>query len=138
MAKKKNTIRLEVVTPAGVTYNEDIEALEAPAVDGLIGIWARHAPLVTALKTGLLKVKAVDTELSIPVDSGFMEVKPDIINVVVQKAILPDNIDLEEARTAREKAEEIIQNNDEDREQAEEDLEWAEARIEAAENYSGI
>ena len=52
-----STIKLEIVTPAGKKYSGEIEYLKAPAIDGQIGILPGHAPLVTALKIGLLELR---------------------------------------------------------------------------------
>ncbi|MFW6256571.1 MAG: F0F1 ATP synthase subunit epsilon [Bacillota bacterium] len=137
MAKKKKTTALEVVTPEGVTYDEDIEALEAPAVDGLIGIWPRHAPLVTALKIGVLQVQTPGEDLPISISGGFMEVKPDQVNIVVRTAELPGEIDEERARRAKERAQERLESDNDNINyaRAEAALERALARLDAVEKH---
>ncbi|MDI3547296.1 MAG: F-type H+-transporting ATPase subunit epsilon [Halanaerobiales bacterium] len=121
------TIRLEVVTPERVVYSEDINLMEAPAIDGAIGILPRHAPLVTVLKTGVLKVASGGKRFKIAISEGFMEVKPDQINVVVRTAELPHEIDVERARKAKERAEERLRS-----ERSEIDFARAEAALERA------
>jgi len=128
-----STIKIEIVTPSSVVYSEDISVLEAPAMDGLIGILPRHAPLVTGLKTGVLQIQKGEEKINIPISDGFMEVKPDIINVVVRTAELPHNIDIERAKQAKERAEKRMEKNENktDNARAQAALERAMARLKA-------
>lgn len=133
-----STIKLEIVTPAGKKYSGEIEYLKAPAIDGQIGILPGHAPLVTALKIGLLELRKGEERLVIPISEGFMEVTPDNINVVVRTAELPDEIDVERARRAKERAEKRLNGKDSqsayfDYVRARAALERALARLKAAE-----
>jgi len=132
-------IRLEIVTPTNVVYSEDINVLEAPAMDGLIGILPRHAPLVTGLKTGVLEIQKDEEKINIPISDGFMEVKPEIINVVVRTAELPHEIDIDRAKQAKERAEKRLEKNGEnvDFARAQAALERAVARLRAV-NHSNI
>lgn len=132
-----STIKLEIVTPENVVYSEDINVLEAPAMDGLIGILPRHAPLVTGLKTGLLRIKKAEENVNISISDGFMEVKPEQINVVVRTAELPHEIDLERARFAKERAEKRLDSDSKqvDFARAQSALERALARIKAVEHH---
>jgi len=128
-----STIKIEIVTPGSVVYSEDINVLEAPAMDGLIGILPRHAPLVTGLKTGVLQIQKDEEKINIPISDGFMEVKPEIINVVVRTAELPHNIDIERAKEAKERAEKRMEMNENktDKARAQAALERAMARLKA-------
>ncbi|QTL96874.1 F0F1 ATP synthase subunit epsilon [Iocasia frigidifontis] len=133
-----STIKLEIVTPENVVYSEDINVLEAPAMDGLIGILPRHAPLVTGLKTGVLQIKQAEENVRIPISDGFMEVKPEQINVVVRTAELPHEIDLERARRAKERAEKRLESDNSkqiDFARAQSALERALARIKAVDHH---
>ncbi|SRR6056297_2196318 len=128
-----STIKLDIVTPERLCYNEEINVLEAPAIDGLIGILPRHAPMVTALTTGVLKIQKDGEEIMISISGGFMEVKPTQINVVVRTAELAGEIDVERAKKAKERARERLEedDNDIDYPRAEAALERAMARIKA-------
>ena len=130
------TIKLDIVTPEEIVYSEDIDLLEVPAIDGNMGILPRHAPLVTALDIGVMKVVNNNEETLISISEGFMEVKPDHINVVVRTAELPEEIDVERARSAKDRAEERLNKDDKaiDQARAEAALERALARIHAAES----
>lgn len=127
------TTHLEIVTPRKIVYKEDINVLEAPAIDGLIGILPRHAPLVTVLKSGVIKITTTNNKIKMSISNGFMEVKPDQINIVVETAELPEEIDVERARKARERAKKRLEGNDDniDYARAEAALERAIARLKA-------
>lgn len=136
MAPKKQ-IMLEIITPKETVFKENVDVLEAPAVDGLIGILPRHAPLITALKTGVIRVKQETNERYISVSEGIMDVKPDQVNIVARTAELPEEIDVERAKKAKERAKERLEKSSAkiDQARAEGALERAMARIKAAENH---
>lgn len=136
MAPKKQ-ILLEIVTPKKTVFKEKVDVLEAPAVDGLIGILPRHAPLITALKTGLIRIKQETKERYISVSEGIMDVKPDQVNIVARTAELPEEIDVDRAKKAKERAEERLEESSSkiDQARAEGALERAMARIKAAEKH---
>lgn len=108
-----STIKLDIVTPERVVYSKDIERLVATAIDGDIGILAGHTPLVTGLIPCVLKITKGGDVIHISVSDGFMDVKPEGINVVVRTAEFPDEIDLERAKNSKERAEERLNSNDE-------------------------
>jgi F-type H+-transporting ATPase subunit epsilon len=107
------TVKLDIVTPERVAYSEEIEMLVATAIDGNIGILPGHTPLVTGLIPNVLKVQDGEREVHISVSEGFMEVKPDEINVVVKTAEFPDEIDVQRAEEAKKRAEERLEGEDE-------------------------
>ncbi|KXS48110.1 MULTISPECIES: F0F1 ATP synthase subunit epsilon [Halanaerobium] len=127
-------IQLDVVTPQKLVYSEEVDKLEAPAIDGLIGIWPRHAPLVTAMKIGVVRVVNGSEEIQIAISEGFMEVQPDRVNLVVRTAELPEQIDVDRAEAAKERAEKKLEKDHEniDFARAEASYERALARLKAA------
>lgn len=127
-------IQLDVVTPKKLVYSEEVDLLEGPAIDGLIGILPEHAPLVTAMKIGVVRVVKDGEDIQIAISEGFMEVQPDRVNLVVRTAEMPEEIDIDRAESARDRAEERLE---EDREEvdfarAEAAYERARARLKAA------
>ena len=132
------TIKLDIVTPQKISYSEEINVLEAPAIDGLIGILPGHAPLVTALEIGVLRVVRNQEEIMISISEGFMEVKPDQIKVVVRTAELPQEINVERAEEAKERAESRLNNGDKknDETRAKAALERAIARLKVADYHN--
>jgi len=127
-------IQLDVVTPEKLVYSKKIDKLEGPAIDGLIGIWPKHAPLVTAMQIGVVKVEIDGEETQIAISEGFMEVQPDRINLVVRTAELPEEIDIDRAEAARERAEEKLEKDHDniDFARAEASYDRALARLKAA------
>lgn len=84
--------RLEVVTPESPVLSEDVQSLVAPGEDGYLGVLASHAPLLTALKTGDLKItRAGGEEVHYAITGGFMEVTGRAA------VVLADNIELKNA-----------------------------------------
>lgn len=102
-------IQLDVVTPQKLVYSEKVDLIEGPAIDGLIGILPDHAPLVTAMQIGVVRVVKDGEEKQIAISEGFMEVQPEQINLVVRTAELPEEIDVERAEAAKERAEEKLE-----------------------------
>lgn len=102
------TISVDIITPERVVYSGDIEMAIVPALDGFLGILPGHAPLITGLKIGIIKVKKDGDELSISTSGGIMEVQPEKIKLVVNTAELPEEIDVERAKSAKERAEERL------------------------------
>ena len=127
-------IQLDVVTPEKLAYSEQVDLIEAPAIDGLIGIWPKHAPLVTAMQIGVVRVVKDGEESQIAISEGFMEVQPERINLVVRTAELPEEIDIERAEAAKERAEEKLEKDHEkvDFAKAEAAYDRALARLKAA------
>ena len=127
-------IQLDVVTPQKLAYSEQVDLIEGPAIDGLIGILPDHAPLVTAMRIGVVRVVKDGEEIQIAISDGFMEVQPDQINLVVRTAELPEEIDIERAEAARERAEEKLEKekNNVDFARAEASYDRAKARLKAA------
>ncbi len=104
-------IQLDVVTPEKLVYSEQVDLIEGPAIDGLIGILPDHAPLVTAMQIGVVRVVKDGEETQIAISDGFMEVQPDQINLVVRTAELPEEIDIDRAQAARDRAEEKLEKD---------------------------
>jgi len=127
-------IQLDVVTPQKLAYSEQVDLIEGPAIDGLIGILPDHAPLVTAMEIGVVRVVKDGEEIQIAISEGFMEVQPDQINLVVRTAELPEEIDVDRAKSARERAEEKLEKKREsvDFARAEAAYDRAKARLKAA------
>ncbi|TDP91756.1 ATP synthase F1 subcomplex epsilon subunit [Halanaerobium saccharolyticum] len=127
-------IQLDVVTPEKLVYSEQVDLIEGPAIDGLIGILPDHAPLVTAMQIGVVRVVKDGEETQIAISDGFMEVQPDRINLVVRTAELPEEIDVDRAKSARDRAEEKLEKDHDniDFAKAEASYDRALARLKAA------
>ncbi|MCA9860082.1 MAG: F0F1 ATP synthase subunit epsilon [Thermomicrobiales bacterium] len=103
------TLSVEIVTNERIVFSEtDVDLVSAPGSEGMMGILPNHAPLVTTLSAGELRVKKGNTEQSMVVFGGFMEVMPDKVIVLADVAEKIEEIDLQRAEEARRRAEEAI------------------------------
>ncbi len=101
-----NKIRLDIVTPEKIAYSQDVGMVIARATDGDIGILPGHAPLVAGLAIWPLRIlKEEEGEMHISVTGGFIEVQPDKVTILASTAELPDEIDVDRATAAKERAE---------------------------------
>lgn len=127
------TIAIDIVTPERVVFKEQVEMVIVSALDGYLGVLPGHAPLVTGIKIGIVKIKKDGEEILIPTSGGIMEVRPEQITLVVSTAELPHEIDIERAEKAKERAEERLSdkhaNIDEARAQAALDRAIARLRV---------
>ena len=121
-------LRVEIVTGERVVYTEDdVDMVVAPGIDGTLGILPRHAPLITVLSSGELRIKKDGREHALVVFGGFMEVTPDRVIVLADTAEHAEEIDVAQAEEARRRAESSIANR-----QSMVDLEQAEAALRRA------
>jgi F-type H+-transporting ATPase subunit epsilon len=103
-------IRCEIVSQDRKVFDGDVDIVVAPGAEGEMGILPHHAPTLTALKTGVLKIRADGREEFFAISGGFMEVLPDHVIVLADAAERSDEIDLARAEEARRKAEESLKN----------------------------
>jgi F-type H+-transporting ATPase subunit epsilon len=103
------TILLEIVTPERLAYSDQVDMVIAPGVEGELGILPHHAPLITTLGVGELRIKKGGTEESFAIIGGFLQVRPDKVVVMAETADLASDIDLQKAEEARRDAERAIE-----------------------------
>ncbi len=101
-------IKLEIVTAERQVYSGDVDLVSAPGVQGTLGILPKHAPLLTALESGELRALKGGAEESFAISGGFMEVLPDQVIVLADTAERAEEIDLERAEAARQRAEGLL------------------------------
>jgi F-type H+-transporting ATPase subunit epsilon len=100
---------VEIVTGERVVFTEsDVDMVVAPGSDGSLGILPRHAPLITTLAEGELRIKKGGSEQSLVVFGGFMEVTPEKVVVLADSAERAEEIDVSRAEQARRRAEESL------------------------------
>ncbi len=97
-------IRLEVVTPQRVVFEDDVEALIIPGIDGYIGIWPDHAPMVVRLDLGVIRYRKGQSLERIAITGGFLEIAQNKAVVLADSAELASEIDILRAREALERA----------------------------------
>ena len=125
---------LEIVTAESLVYSEEIDVLVAPGIDGELGILPRHAPLLTALKPGEIRVVKDGEETFMAVSGGFMEVLGNKITILADTAERVDDIDIERAEEALRLAEEraAARTSDMDLERALASIRRSQARLKVA------
>ena len=132
-------IHVNIVSAEGAIFEGDADMVFAPAKAGEVGIAPRHAPLITTLKPGSVRVQAGETEKLFYVTGGILEVQPHLITVLADSALHADQLDEAEALAARERAKEMLEGKHGavDLVQAQAELVQAEARYRAAQQLKG-
>ena len=127
-------IQLTIVTPERSLVNEQVDELQIPGAGGYLGILPGHAPLFTELKVGELSYRKGSSWTSLAVAWSFAEVLPDKVRVLAETAERAQEIDLERATRAKERAEERLRGsgNEIDYDRARIALERAIIRIQVA------
>lgn len=108
-----NKFTLSVFTPDGERFRGEVVSVIAPGVDGLFGIWAHHAAMLAALGIGELTYRLPDgTEKHVAIAGGLLEVGNNTVTLLADVAEFSDQIDLERAKKALERAQQRLQNPD--------------------------
>lgn len=107
------TIHLDVVSAEASIFSGLAEFVAAPAKMGEVGIYPRHAPMITPIKPGVLRVKVPNEaeEQLIYISGGLLEVQPGVITVLADTAIRGVDLDQAKAEEAKHAAEEALRNN---------------------------
>jgi len=109
-------VKLDIVSPRRLLYTKDVKMVIARAKSGEIGIMPGHIPILATLEPGVMRVKlADDSEEKIAISGGFLEVSSEKITVLARTAELPEEIDVDRALQARERAEKRLKEMSQDR-----------------------
>ena len=100
-----NKLKLNIVTPNRNFYNGDVNMIIVKTVDGEIGILPNHLPLVSILDIGMIDIKNDSEEKSATINMGFIQVVDNEVSIFTDSAEWPDEIDIDRAREAKERAE---------------------------------
>jgi F-type H+-transporting ATPase subunit epsilon len=132
-------IHVNIVSAEGEIFTGDADMVFAPAKAGEIGIAPRHAPLLTTLKPGSVRVQSGETEKLFYVTGGILEVQPHLVTVLADSALHAEQLDEAEALAARERAKEMLEGKHGaiDLARAQAELVEAEARYRAAQQLKG-
>ena len=132
MADEK-TFSFEILTMQKLFLREEVIFVIAPGQEGVFEILAHHAPFVFALKPGPLRMRMPDgSDQYVAVGTGFLVVQRERTTVLTQSAERPEEIDVDRARRARERAEERLHQPDMDLARAQAALQRALARLKVA------
>jgi F-type H+-transporting ATPase subunit epsilon len=102
-------ILLEIVTPERLAYSEEVDSVVLPGSEGEMGVLPHHAPLVSTLGVGELRIRKGGTEESFAIVGGFVQVRPDRVVVMAETADMASEIELEKAQEARREAERTLE-----------------------------
>jgi F-type H+-transporting ATPase subunit epsilon len=124
-----NTVHIDVVSAEASIFSGEAEFVVAPASAGEVGIFPHHAPMVTTIKPGALRIKLADTaeETLIFISGGILEVQPGLITVLADTAVRGHDLDEAKAIAAKEAAIEAMQNRTSDMDYAKAQAELSEA-----------
>ena len=118
---------LDIVSAEESIYSGPVEFLVAPAQMGEVGIYPRHTPMLTRIKSGMVRIKAqLKEEELIYVSGGMLEVQPDIVIILADTAVRSHDLDEAKAIEAKRAAEEARSNR-------ESELDYARAQAELIE-----
>jgi F-type H+-transporting ATPase subunit epsilon len=132
-------IHVDIVSAEGAIFSGEASMVFAPARMGEIGIAPRHAPLLTDLRPGAVRVETTEGEKFFYVTGGVLEVQPHLVTVLADSALHGDQLDEAEALAARDRAREALEGRrgEVDLVQAQAELVEAEARYRAAQRLKG-
>jgi F-type H+-transporting ATPase subunit epsilon len=111
-----NTVHIDVVSAEASIFSGDAEFVVAPASAGEVGIFPNHAPMISTIKPGALRIKQANDaqEVVIYISGGLLEVQPGVITVLADTAVRGHDLDESKAIAAKEQAEEAIKNRTSD------------------------
>jgi F-type H+-transporting ATPase subunit epsilon len=124
-----NTVHIDVVSAEASIFAGEAEFIVVPASAGEVGIYPHHAPMVTTIKPGALRIKLSDTaeETLIFISGGLLEVQPGLITVLADTAVRGHDLDEAKAVAAKAAAEEAMKNRTSDMDYAKAQAELSEA-----------
>ena len=102
--------KFEIVTPERVFYSDDVEMVVFNTQQGEIGILKDHSPMLIANIVCTLRIKKNDTEETASIGEGFFEITSEGVTAIVDTAEWPDEIDVDRAIRAKNRAEELLKS----------------------------
>ncbi|MGC8886312.1 MAG: F0F1 ATP synthase subunit epsilon [Verrucomicrobiia bacterium] len=98
-------IKLEIVTPEAVIFSDEVDMVTLPGIEGEMGVYPMHVPLMTQIVPGELKFIKSGEETLMAVGEGFAEITADKVSILTDMAIQAKDIDEAQAEEARRRAE---------------------------------
>ena len=105
------TLKLEIVTPEATAYSEDVEMVTLPGVEGELGVYPNHVPLLTTLNPGELRVLKGGKETFLAIGEGFVEITGSSVSVLTDMALESAVIDESAAEAAVERAKKAMKED---------------------------
>ena len=104
------TFNLQIISPTRIFFDGDVDMVEMKTTEGEICVLAGHIPLTAILEPGVLRIKQQDGTKEAALHDGFVEIQKDKVTVLAESCEWPDEIDMERANEARERAENRIRS----------------------------
>jgi F-type H+-transporting ATPase subunit epsilon len=104
-----NKLLLEVVTPSRMVVSKDVDIATAPGTEGVFGVMANHSPLLSTLRVGELRYTDEGTTVRMALSGGFCEISNNRMSVLAEGAEVAEEIDVERALRAKERAQRRLQ-----------------------------
>jgi F-type H+-transporting ATPase subunit epsilon len=102
-------LKLEIITAERVVYSaDDVREVVLPGVEGELAVLPKHAPLMTMLRPGIMRIVHEDREEELAVHGGFLEVRDDRVTILADAAERAEEIDVARAEAARRRAQELM------------------------------
>ncbi|MGP8198884.1 MAG: F0F1 ATP synthase subunit epsilon [Limisphaerales bacterium] len=98
------TLKLEIVTPEAKTFSDDVEMVTLPGIDGEMGVYPQHVPLMTQLVPGEITVRKDGQDVYLAVGEGFVEITAEKVAILTDMAVRSEQIDEAKAEEVRQKA----------------------------------
>lgn len=99
------TLKLEIVTPDEKVFSEDVEMVTLPGVEGEMGIYPNHVPLMTQIAAGEIVARKGGEDYFLAIGEGFVEITGERVAILSDMAIRAENIDEARAEEAKRRAE---------------------------------
>ena len=103
-----DTFALRIITPDKVFYEGDVEMVEFNTTEGGVGIYKNHEPMTVIIRPGVLTITETEGEKKAALHAGFVEILQDKVTILAESIEWPDEIDVERAQSAEERARERI------------------------------
>lgn len=112
MADDSKLFHLKVIAPDRIFYEGDAEMVELNTSEGEIGVYKNHIPLTAILVPGVLRIKGDGPDKVAALHDGFVEIFQDHIIILAESCEWPEEIDLERAKSSKERAEERLKSGE--------------------------
>ena len=100
-----STLKFEIITPDGIAYSQDVDMVTLPGVEGQMGVFPQHVPLMTQMVPGEIIVRKDGHDYFLAVGEGLVEITGDHVSVLTDLAIAAEKIDEAKVEEARRRAE---------------------------------
>jgi len=105
-----------VITPEEIVYDGEADLVVARIADGDLGVLVDHAPLVSSVEAGEVRIREGEEQHVYATSDGFFKVSENLVQILVEEALAPDEIDVDEAENRIEEAERELSEISEDAE----------------------